>query len=81
MRWRSPGPLGGETVEANPPPVAVSIGTDAACITDMSGPGKRPKTMTTSAPTTIGISIDLSAAASRLAPLGSRRNIALSTRT
>ena len=68
-------------IEANPPPVAVSIGTAAACIIDISGLGKMPKTTTTRVPSTIGIAIDRSAAASRRSPAGSRRNIALSTRT
>src|SRR5262245_52871330 len=72
--------LGGSTIEAMPPPVAVSIGTDAACITGMRRPGKRPKTITTRVAIAIGISIDLWAEPSRREP-GSRRNMALSTRT
>src|SRR3954447_2731647 len=76
-----PGPLGGETIEANPPAVAVSMGTEAARITSTSGPGRTPKRMATNAPTAIGISIDRPAGTRRRAPVASRRNIALSTRT
>src|SRR5262249_37068922 len=58
----------------------VNIGSAAACIGFISQPGTTPKTTTTQVPMMIGKAIGVSAGASRRVP-GSRKNIALRTRT